>query len=181
MPESCVVGCQAQSVISRVYRLPLSKQMAPKSYITSPLYFVAMVTQFPVCPLFLRLNRNASIGDSRWFATNNSDYNKVGSWDMSYVISYWLVNICQRFGGACRHATSISHEISEYTSTIQTQMSTTSLPKRKKQIQPGQSTQHKTKPARRQSMKLMLRFICCIKIRKYTVSGKDCTFFYFFF
>lgn len=81
MPESWVVGCQAPSVIPRVYLLPLSKQMAPISYITSPLYFVAMVTQFPVCPLFLRLSRNASIGSPRWFATNNSDYNKLGSWD----------------------------------------------------------------------------------------------------
>jgi hypothetical protein len=167
MPESWVVGCQAPSVISHVYRLLLSKQMAPKSYITSPLYFVAMVTQFPLWPLFLRLNRNASIGDSRWFATNNSDCNKLGSWDTWCVISYWLVNICRRFGGACRHATSISYEISEYTSTIQTQVSTTNLPKRKKQIQPGQPTQHKTKPARRQSMKLMLRFIYCVKIRRY--------------
>lgn len=165
MPESWDVGCQAPSVISPVYRLPLSKQMAPKSYITSPLYFVAMVTHFPVCPLFLRMNRNAGIGDSRWFAKNNSYYNKLGSWDTWYVISYWLMNICWRFGGIYRHATSISHEISEYTSTIQTHMASTNLPKRRKQIQPGRWTQHKTKPARRQSMKLMLCFVYCVEIR----------------
>lgn len=38
-------------------------------------------------------------------------------------------------------------------------MSRTNLPKRKKQIQPGQPTQQKGKSARRQSMKLMFQIL----------------------